>query len=348
MTSVKLMLSNIFIYVSSLFLVSTRIVSSRKESLYMNETHLYKKYSEYLKDKYGEKVYKLPINLPITCPNRLNGSGCSFCSAIGTGFEALDATVSVKDQMQQTKSRIQKKYKANKYIAYFQNYTNTFMPLADFEKYMMEATLDSDVVEISISTRPDCIREDYLNILYHISQKYQVAINIELGLQTVNYHTLDAIDRGHGLAEFIDAVLRIKKYPFTICAHVILNLPQDTSRDTLETSRVLSALHVDIVKLHSLYIAKNTKLSKQYKDGTITICTKEEYMNRVIVFLRNLSPDIVVERLFSRVPEEDSDFSNWNTSWWKLQEELLTEMKIQNAYQGADYHYLNGGALDKL
>lgn len=314
----------------------------------MTEKILYKKYSEYLKTKYGEKVYKLPINLPITCPNRIDGQGCSFCAEVGTGFEAADASISVTEQLNTTKQLIEKKYKARKYIAYFQNYTNTFMKLEQFRAYVIEAATNTDIVEISISTRPDCIKDSYLDVLLDISNTYRVDINIELGLQTANYHTLDFINRGHGLAEFIDAVLRIKKYPFTICTHVILNLPEDTMRDTIETAKILSALNIDIVKLHSLYIAKNTKLSCQYKNGTISICSKEEYFERVISFLEYLSPDIVIERLFSRVPEEDADFSNWNTSWWKLQDELLDKMNLLDVYQGKRFDYLNGSALNKL
>ena len=314
----------------------------------MNEHNLYNKYSEYLKEKYLEKVYKLPINLPITCPNRLDGNGCSFCAEVGTGFEALEARVPVREQIDRTRTLIRNKYNAKKYIAYFQNYTNTFMPLTQFKQYMEEAAAEADVVEISISTRPDCINRAYLDVLMEIYQKHNVDINIELGLQSVNYHTLDTINRGHGLAEFIDAVIQIKQFPFSICAHMILNLPGDTMRDVREGAKILSALQVDIVKLHSLYIAKNTKLSKEYKDGTITVCSKEEYFERVIEFLTHLSPDIVVERLFSRVPEEDADFSNWNTSWWKLLDELTEKMILEEVYQGKHFDYLNGSALKKL
>lgn len=309
---------------------------------------MYNKYSDYLKNKYGEKVYKLPINLPITCPNRIHSSGCSFCAEVGTGFEALSSAISVTEQLHKTKELIQKKYHAKKYIAYFQNYTNTFMKLEDFRAYMKEAAEVSDIVEISISTRPDCINNQYLDVLLDIKNTYHVEINMELGLQTVNYHTLDLIDRGHGLAEYIDAVLQIKQYPFTICTHIILNLPNDDFRDTVETAKILSALKIDIVKIHSLYIAKNTKLSKQYESGTISICSKEEYLDRVLLFLEYLSPNIVVERLFSRIPEEDAVFSNWNTSWWKLQDELLLKLKEKEVYQGKKYQYLNGSALSKL
>jgi len=306
---------------------------------------LYRKYSDYLKEKYGEKVYKLPINLPITCPNRIQNTGCTFCAEVGTGFEAMKNNVSVTEQLTHTKELITRKYKAKKFIAYFQNFTNTFMPLEQFKKYVQEAAMVEDIVEISISTRPDCIQEEYLAYLKEVEQTTNIAVNIELGLQTVNYHTLDFINRGHGLAEFLDAVLRIKRYDFTICTHIILNLPGDTMRDTIETAKLLSVLEIDIVKLHSLYIAKNTTLCEQYKDGTINICSKEEYLNRVITFIEYSSPQIVIERLFSRVPEEDSVFSNWNTSWWKLQDELLEKMESMNAYQGKRYDYCNGSAL---
>ena len=314
----------------------------------MNEKMIYIKYSDYLKEKYGEKVYKLPINLPITCPNRITGSGCTFCSEVGTGFEALDNTVSVTEQLELTKTLITNKYKAKKFIAYFQNYTNTYMPLEQFKAYMYEAVQVPDIVEISISTRPDCIRASYLDVLKEIEEQYSTAIHIELGLQSANYHTLDFIERGHGLAEYIDAVMQIKPYGFTICTHIILNLPNDTMRDTIETAKILSALKIDIVKIHSLYIAKNTKLCKQYEDATIQLCSKDEYLNRLMTFLEYLSPHIVVERLFSRVPEDDAVFSNWNTSWWKLQDEFTRLMSENDSYQGKKYNYLNGSALNQL
>lgn len=314
----------------------------------MNEKKFYNKYSDYLKNKYGEKVYKLPVNLPITCPNRIENGGCTFCAEIGTGFEAMNSNVSVIEQLQNTRKHIQRKYKAEKFIAYFQNFTNTFLRLNEFRQYMEIAANEEYVVEVSVSTRPDCIRNDYLEVLMDISRKFNVNVTIELGLQTANYHTLDFIERGHGLAEFIDAVLLIKKYPFTICTHVILNLPNDSARDAVETSKILSSLHVDIVKLHSLYIAKHTKMALQYLSKEFEICTKEEYFYRVRLFLEYLEPSIVVERLFSRIPEEDSVFSNWSTSWWKLQDELMVYLEETESFQGKNYDYLNGSALKTL
>ena len=310
-----------------------------------DEKQLYYRYSDYLKAHYGEKVYKLPVQLPVTCPNRIWGEGCSFCAEIGTGFEAMDSTVPVTEQLTYTQRRIEKKYKAKKYIAYFQNYTNTFLPLEAFTRYMREAAAFPNVVAISVSTRPDCIHTAYLDVLQKIGEEFGVEVILELGLQTANYHTLDLIHRGHGLAEYIDAVLTIKQYGFSVCTHIILNLPGDSRRDAIETAKLISALGTDFVKLHSLYIAKGTKLAKEYEAGTVSVCSKEEYFDRLMLFLEYLDPQIVVERLFSRIPEEDALFSNWNTSWWKLLDEFTGLMESHASFQGKRFHYLGGSAL---
>lgn len=308
----------------------------------------YNKYSDYLKNRYGEKVYKLPINLPVTCPNRLDGKTCTFCSEKGTGFEAMDKVHSVKEQLERTKEHIERKYNAKKFIAYFQNYTNTFLPIDIFKENLHQACSVENIVEISVSTRPDCVDENYLDILSQVKEQYGVNITIEMGLQTVNYHSLAKIQRGHTLAEFINAVLLIKKYNFTICAHVIPNLPYDNTHDVIETAKILSALGIQIVKIHSLYIAKGTNMADEFEAGKIEICSKEEYYERVALFLEYLAPDMVVERLFSRIPKEDMVFSNWNTSWWKLQDELLAKLEEEERYQGKLYNYLNGAGLRKL
>ena len=310
---------------------------------------LYYPYSDYLKEKYHEKVYKLPVNLPVSCPNRVDGPGCAFCAGAGTGFEAMDAQICVSEQILRTKERIEEKYHAHKFIAYFQNYTNTFQPLEHFTKYLREAAAVPDIVEISVSTRPDCLNREYLDVMDAIQRETGIQMNIELGLQTVNYHTLDRIGRGHGLAEFLDAVLMIKEYKgFTICAHVILNLPGDDRNDACETARVLTALGIDIVTLHSVYIVKNTLLCDWYENGRICLCSKEEYLERVASFLELIPENMAVERLFSRIPEKDSVFCNWGNSWWKLRDELFAKMKQEGRYQGRLCNYLNGAALKKL
>ena len=162
-----------------------------------------------------------------------------------------------------------------------------------------------------------------------------INISIELGLQTVNYHTLKIINRGHTLAEFIDAVLRIKKYNFEICTHLILNLPYDNIDDVVETAKILSVLKVEQVKLHSLYVIENTVMGTLLKKGELKLLSKGDYIERVITFLEYLDKDIIVQRLIGRAPKENSLFVNWGTSWWKIKEEIESEMLKKQTFQGA-------------
>ncbi|MGB5823257.1 MAG: TIGR01212 family radical SAM protein [Proteocatella sp.] len=311
---------------------------------------LYKSYSEHLQKKYKEKVYRIPLNLPISCPNRdgeVGNHGCTFCGDVGAGFESLSNEMSVEDQLQKNIEYIGKKYHSNKFIAYFQNYTNTYMPFDDF-KDIVEKSLRDDVVAISISTRPDSINDKHLEYLSMIKETYQKDISIELGLQTVNYKTLKKINRGHTLAEFIDAVNRIRKYNFDIVAHVILNIPYDDMDDVIETAKIISALSVDSVKIHSLYIVKGTKMAEDYINGDIKFGEAKDYIERTAMFLAYLNGDIIIQRLVGRAPEEDTLFCNYGMSWWKIKDEIEKYMAENELYQGKFCDYLNGKAVKKF
>lgn len=281
-------------------------------------------------------MYKIPINLPVTCPNRdgtLGKNGCDFCAEEGAGFENLASEISVKEQLEKNIAYIGNRYKAKKFVAYFQNYTNTYMSLEKFKKYM-EAVIDDRVVEVAISTRPDCISNEQLDYLVEYRRVYSKNINMELGLQTANYHTLYQINRGHGLAAFVDAVNRIKQRKLEICTHVIANLPNDENLDMVETAEILSALKIDQVKIHALYIMSNTKMGNEYEAGKINMISKEAYIRRVILFLEHLNPKIAVQRIIGRAPKENSLFVNWNTSWWKIRDEIIETMNQENTFQG--------------
>lgn len=308
---------------------------------------IYFRYSDFLKKKYGEKVYKLPISIPCTCPNRdgkISVGGCIFCGDVGTGFEMYSADIDIKKQIELNIERIGKAYGAKKFIAYFQNYTNTYLPTELLEKYMSEAVCEG-VVGIDLSTRPDCISLELLEMLKRFEKTHGITVSVELGLQTVNYHTLKKINRGHTLAEFIDAMIMLKKHDIEVGVHVILNLPWDSFDDSVETAKVISALKADTVKLHSLYILKNSEMGRMYERGEFEIIGKDEYVERVIAFLRTLSPEIAVQRLLARAPEGDSLFCNWNMSWWKIKDEIDLKMKENDYKQGDFYNYLGGSAL---
>lgn len=307
---------------------------------------MYNVYSDYLKNKYGEKVYKLPVNLPVTCPNRdgrISHGGCIFCGESGAGYESLPNELTVKQQLKKNREYIGKKYGAKKFIAYFQNFCNTYLPYEEFEKVITEAAREG-VVGIDVSTRPDCVTERHLTILSRVAGEYAVDISIELGLQSVNGRTLEIINRGHGLAEFIDCVLMIKKYGFDVCVHLIPDLPWDRVEDVIDAAKILSALKVNSVKLHSLYVVKNTKLAQMYEKGEISLLGAEEYAIRCVEFLKYLSPDIVVQRIVGRVPEEDSITANDGKSWWKIRDRIVELMQEQNVRQGVLCDYLGGRA----
>ncbi len=311
---------------------------------------LYNTYSQYLKDRYGERVYKLPVNLPISCPNRdgtCSYGGCIFCGDEGAAFENLPTHYSVTEQISENMRYIGKKYKAKKFIAYFQNFTNTYMPLEDFKTLIAQAVMP-DIVEIAISTRPDCVRDDYMAFLYELSKKHNINISIELGLQSINHKTLEKINRGHTLAEFIDAVMTIKKYGFDVCAHLILNLPWDDMSDVKECAKILSALKINQVKLHSLYIVKNTPMAKMYLSGEFDMGTYMDYVERVICFLEHLSPEIAIQRLIGRAREESTIFANYGASWWKIKDTIDEQMEKRQTFQGRLCTYLNGSCLKKF
>ena len=310
----------------------------------------YNTYSNALIQRFGEKVYKIPVNMPLSCPNRdgtCGFGGCSFCGDVGTGFENLEASESVADQLKKNMAYIGPKYKAEKFIAYFNNFSNTYCKPSDLDKFTREACVPG-VVGICVSTRPDCVSEEHLQILSVLAAEKGVEITLELGLQTVNYHTLQKINRGHSLAEFVDAVLRIKKRGFRVCGHLIGNLPWDDDTDMREGAKLFSALGVDEVKIHTLYILKGTQMARQYEAGEFEINSVENYVNRVVDFIRHSSPEMVFQRFAGRAPEEETIFCNWGMSWWKIKDMIDTALEVQNVQQGDLCHYLNGSAVRKF
>jgi len=307
----------------------------------------YNKFSDYLKNKYNEKVYKIPVNIPVTCPNRdgkVAYNGCIFCGEEGAGFENLSNQLEVKEQIDINIRYIGEKYNAQKFIIYFQNYSNTYLPLESFRGYINDSCYEN-VVAIYISTRPDCISHEHLMFLKEIKRVNNIDIVIELGLQTVNYHTLKALNRGHSLAEFIDASINIKEAGLDVCAHYIVDLPMDGIDDVIEGAKIISALGVKQVKCHSMYILEGTVLGKMFVDGIIKPISMSDYIERIVTFLEYLSPNIVIQRLIGRAPEERSLFCNWGTSWWKIMEMIEEKMKSESRAQGSKFNYLGGSAL---
>ena len=228
------------------------------------------KYSEFLKQKYGEKVYKIAINVGGTCPNR-DGTkgvgGCTFCSEIGAGFELLPKEMSVYDQIITNINFIGTKYKAKKFIIFFQNYTTTYLPLDAFEKYLNVIKPIENIVGVSVSTRPDCLDGGHLELLSEFSKETGFDIFIELGLQSANDDTLVKINRCHTVDDFIQGAKKVKQFGFCLDVHIILNLPWDNDEDIEKMAKLINETEPDSIKLHSLHVPFGTPLYDMYKNG---------------------------------------------------------------------------------
>ena len=303
-----------------------------------------------MKETYGEKVYKIPVALPVTCPNRdgtLSKEPCIFCGSIGADYETKALGLGITRQLDRSIAHVGPKYKAKKFIAYFLNFTNTYAASSDFKNWIEEAMSHPDVVAVDVSTRPDCIHEVYLDILKEASETYRKDVTIELGLQSSNVHTLEKIGRCHTAAEYIDAALRIGRYGFGQCTHVIADLPWDDRLDVVETAKLISVLPVTEVKLHSLYIVKGTALADMYERGEVTLSSMEEYMERVILFLSYLRKDIVIQRIVGRASGGNTLTVNGGSPWWDVKKRIDALMEERQIFQGDRCDYIGGKAVRK-
>lgn len=297
----------------------------------------YYSYSQWLKNKYGCKVYKIPINTGCSCPNRdgvLGYGGCIFCGEKGGSNESLSSEISIEDQLTKNIAYIGSRYHAEKFIPFFQNFTNTYLPYDKLEDNLLKCLKYENIVGISIATRPDCITEKQLSLFSNIQEEYHIDICIELGLQTANNSSLKLLERHHTLGDFIESAIRIKSHHLELCTHAIIDLPWDNEEDVIETAKIISAVDSDFVKCHSLYIEKGTKLEKIYQQKKVQLLTLDDYLKRAELFLGYLDSQIAVQRIIGRVPEKDSVISNWNQSWWKIRDELVNKMAKDQISQG--------------
>lgn len=303
-------------------------------------SRLYYKYSDYLGKKYGEKVYKIPLNIPSGCPNR-DGSkdyrGCIFCAPDGAGHENMSLDIGIEEQYEAMRRLLSKKYKSQKYIAYFQSYSNTYMPCDKFEYYMKKAAQLTGCVALAISTRADCVENFHIDTLREIKERYCIDICIELGLQSSNDNTLKILNRHHTVNEVIKTSELIKNAGFELCLHIIADLPWDEKEDILNDARIINLVKADSIKVHSLYIAKETELERMFLCGEVSLLSLDDYIERVILLLENLNKNIAIQRLVSRVTEEKSVVCTWGRSWRKVLNLLESEMIKTGAFQGKKY-----------
>lgn len=252
--------------------------------------------SDYYREKFGCKVYKLTIDGGFTCPNRdgtLGTGGCIFCS--GSGEFAEKDCADVRQQLENAKSRVSRKIRDGKYIAYFQAFTNTYAPVERLRQLYEDAIAGEDIVGLAIGTRPDCLPEEVVALLARINEKKPVSV--ELGLQTVHETSAAYIRRGYGNEVYFDAVRRLKKAGLEVVTHIILGLPGETAQMAAQTTRAAVAAGTDGVKFHLLYVLKGTDLERDYREGKFRCLTLEEYTHYLQCCLRQLPETVVVHRL---------------------------------------------------
>ena len=298
----------------------------------------YHSFDYMLKERFGEKIYKVALNGGMTCPNRdgtLGNRGCIFCSAGGSGDFAGNRQDSITQQIEKQASSIRQKRGVAKFIAYFQAYTNTYAPVDYLRKIYTEAISHPDIVAVSIGTRPDCLDKDILQLLDELNQKKPVWV--ELGLQTIHETTAQYIRRGYPLSCFEQAVSELRKRNLDVIVHTILGLPCENRNDILSTIEYLNHQDVQGIKLQLLHVLKGTDLADDYLAGKFQVYTMEEYLDLVIDCLEHLNPEIVIHRLTGDGPKDLLIAPLWSSAKRTVLNTLHRKCKLQHSFQGKKY-----------
>ena len=292
----------------------------------------------YIKQTFGEKLYKLALNGGMSCPNRdgtLGRGGCIFCSKGGSGDFAADQKLSIPEQIQNAKELVSKKHSGSSYIAYFQAYTNTYATVSYLERIYKEAIQEPDIKVLSIATRPDCLWEETLDLLERINK--QKPVWVELGLQTIHKSSSDFIRRGYELDVFEKAVYDLKKRGISVIVHTILYLPNETREMMLETISYLNKLPIDGIKLQLLHVLKGTDLADYYLSNPFHLPDLEEYLETLGILISHLRPDIVVHRITGDGPKSLLIAPLWTGNKRHVLNSIQKYFKNSDIRQGKDY-----------
>ena len=258
---------------------------------------LYRDLNTALRERFGCRVQKISLDAGLTCPNRdgrVGFGGCIYCNSLGSGTGA-SRYHSITSQLESGRDFLRHRYKAQKFIAYFQSFSNTYAPPEQLRILYEEALAVPDIVGLAIGTRPDCVDEFVLDLLGELGEK--TYISVEYGLQSIHNRTLDLINRGHTFETFLHAVTRTRARDLETCVHVILGLPGEDKADMLDTARALGQMDIQAVKIHLLYVIPNTPLHRLYDEGVYRCLSREAYVDILCDFLSLLPPHVIIQRL---------------------------------------------------
>lgn len=288
-----------------------------------------------LRERFGEKVYKVTLNGGMSCPNRdgtLGNGGCIFCSSGGSGDFAADAALSITEQIESQITMLRAKRPIRKFIAYFQAYTNTYAPVPYLTRIFEEALSHPDIIALSIGTRPDCLGPEVISLLSRLNR--QKPVWIELGLQTIHEDTARYIRRGYPLSRFEEAVKNLRAEGIEVIVHTILGLPGETDEQILATMDYLNRQDIQGVKLQLLHVLRGTDLAKDYEAGRFSVYTKDAYLDLVIRCLETLRPDLVIHRVTGDGPKELLIAPLWASRKREVLNDLHHRMKVRGSFQG--------------
>jgi radical SAM protein (TIGR01212 family) len=305
--------------------------------MFLMNTSRYRDLNSTLREHFGCRVQKITLDAGMTCPNRdgtLGVGGCIYCNVRGSGT-GLSQHYSISEQLERGKARLARRYRAKKFIAYFQSFSNTYGSLQDLQALYHEALTVEDVVGLAIGTRPDCLPDSVLDALSELNQR--TYLWIECGLQSIHDRTLGLINRRHDAAAFVDAVERSRKRNLNICVHVILGLPEEDKTDMLDTARALGTLDIQGVKIHLLYVIKGTPLAELYLRGGYRCLSREEYLDIVCEFLALLPPQVVIHRLTGDPHPAELLAPQWALEKQKNLQAIHDTLERRDIWQGKTY-----------
>ena len=292
----------------------------------------------FLREKFGEKVFKISLDGGFSCPNRdgkVSKGGCVFCSARGSGDYAGSRNFSITGQFNDVKTMMANKWKSGKYIAYFQAYTNTYAPVEELRQKYEEAINQEGVVALSIATRPDCLGDDVLDLIEELSKKLYVWV--ELGLQTINDDVAKKINRGYDLKVFDNAMTRLKERNIDVVVHSILGLPGESQDDMLKTIDYIAHSGAKGIKLHLLHLMKDTKMVELYENGELEFLSQEDYIKLICKAVSILPKDIVIHRLTGDAPRDLLIGPMWSLKKWEVLNAIDKTLEDNDIYQGKNF-----------
>ena len=298
----------------------------------------YHTWNYYLRNTFGEKIFKVSINAGFTCPNidgKVAYGGCTYCSKEGSGDFAGNPKDDLIKQFNDIKEMMLRKWPNAKYIGYFQAYTNTYAPLEVLKEKYETILAQDDVVGLSISTRPDCLEDDVLEYLAELNERTNLWV--ELGLQTIHDSTSKIINRGHDYKTFLEGVEKLKSKNIKTVVHIINGLPGEDYNMMMETAKAVADLNVHGIKIHLLHVIKNTPMARMLEKNMMSLMTQEDYVNLVCDQLEILPPEMVIHRLTGDGKKEDLVGPLWSLKKWEVLNAIDDTMKARDSYQGIKY-----------